>query len=42
MLSLPLGFDSHESIVGYKEAFFEESTSSLCLVMDFLDDGDLY
>ena len=32
----------HRSIVGYKEAFFEDSTSCLCIVMDFLDDGDLY
>ena len=32
----------HESIVSYKEAFFEDSSSTLCLVMDFSDDGDLY
>ena len=32
----------HGSIVGYKEAFFEDLTSCLCIVMDFLDDGDLY
>ena len=32
----------HESIVGYKEAFFEDSTACLCIVMDYLDDGDLY
>ena len=32
----------HSSIVGYKEAFFEDSTSCLCIVMDYLDDGDLY
>lgn len=31
-----------ESIVGYKEAFFDDETSCLCLVMDFLNDGDLY
>lgn len=30
------------SIVGYKEAFFEDATSCLCIVMEFLDDGDLY
>lgn len=35
-------FFSHESIVGYKEAFFEDSTESLCLVMEYSDDGDLY
>lgn len=33
---------SHASIVGYKEAFFEDSSSCLCIVMDYLDDGDLY
>ena len=29
-------------IVGYKEAFFEDQSTSLCLVMEFADDGDLY
>lgn len=33
---------NHDSIVGYKEAFFEDSSNCLCLVMDFADDGDLY
>ena len=28
--------------MGYKEAFFDDETSCLCLVMDFMDDGDLY
>ena len=32
----------NSSIVAYKEAFFEDSSSSLCLVMEFADDGDLY
>jgi NIMA (never in mitosis gene a)-related kinase len=32
----------HETIIGYKEAFFEDPTSCLCLVMDFADDSDLY
>ena len=31
-----------DSIVGYKEAFFDDDTSVLCLVMEFLDDGDVY
>ena len=31
-----------DTIVGYKEAFFEDSSTSLCLVMEFADDGDLY
>ena len=30
------------TIVGYKEAFFEDASSCLCIVMDYLDDGDLY
>ena len=30
------------SIVAYKEAFFEDHSASLCLVMEFADDGDLY
>jgi len=33
---------NNASIVGYKEAFFEDHSSSLCLVMEFADDGDLY
>ena len=33
---------THPSIVSYKEAFFEDQSACLCLVMDFLDDGDLY
>ena len=32
----------HETVIGYKEAFFEDHSSSLCLVMEFADDGDLY
>jgi NIMA (never in mitosis gene a)-related kinase len=32
----------HETIIGYKEAFFEDATSCLCLVMEFQDDEDLY
>jgi NIMA (never in mitosis gene a)-related kinase 1/4/5 len=28
----------HETIVGYKEAFFDDSSSCLCLVMDLADD----
>lgn len=32
---------SHPNIISYKEAFIEESTSSLCLVMELANDGDL-
>ena len=29
-------------VIGYKEAFFDDLSSSLCIVMDFADGGDLY
>lgn len=32
---------NHENIAGYKEAFFEEATSSLCIVMEYANGGDL-
>jgi len=31
----------HPNIISYKESFLEDSTSSLCIVMDFCDGGDL-
>lgn len=31
----------HPNIIGYKEAFFEDSTNSLCVVMEHADGGDL-
>ena len=31
----------HPNIAGYKEAFFEESTQSLCIIMEYCDNGDL-
>jgi NIMA (never in mitosis gene a)-related kinase 1/4/5 len=31
----------HPNIIGYKEAFFEDSTSSLCIIMEYADGGDL-
>lgn len=30
------------NIIAYKEAFFDEDSSSLCIVMEFADGGDLY
>lgn len=33
---------NHETIIGYKEAFFEDVSCCLCLVMDYADDSDLY
>ena len=32
---------NHENIAGYKEAFFERGTSSLCIVMEYANGGDL-
>ena len=32
---------SHPNIIGYKEAFFDQSTNTLNIVMEFADDGDL-
>ena len=31
----------HTNIIGYKEAFFEDSTSSLCIIMEYADGGDI-
>lgn len=31
----------HENIAGYKEAFFEQSSSTLCIVMEYANGGDL-
>jgi NIMA (never in mitosis gene a)-related kinase len=32
---------SNPNIVEYKDAFFEESTYTLCIVMEYADGGDL-
>jgi serine/threonine protein kinase len=31
----------HPNIISYKESFFEDMTSSLCIVMELADGGDL-
>lgn len=31
----------HPNIIAYKEAFFEDATSSLCIIMEYADGGDL-
>lgn len=31
----------HPNICSYKEAFFEEATQSLCIIMEYCDNGDL-
>ena len=41
MLFLNLCYRNHNSI-SYKESFYEDSTSSLCIVMEYADGGDLY
>ena len=32
---------NHPNVIGYKEAFWEDKTSSLNIVMEYADDGDL-
>ena len=32
---------AHENVAGYKEAFFEEASQTLCIVMEYADGGDL-
>jgi len=32
---------SHPNVAGYKEAFFEKATSTLCIVMEYANGGDL-
>lgn len=32
---------NHPNVIGYKEAFFEDATNSLCVVMENADGGDL-
>ena len=31
----------HPNVIGYKEAFFEESSQTLCIVMEYAESGDL-
>merc|ERR1719473_599014 len=32
----------HENVIAYKEAFWDDKTKSLCIVMEFSDHGDLF
>jgi len=32
---------NHPNVAGYKEAFFEQATGTLCIVMEYADGGDL-
>jgi len=38
---LPYSFSSNVNIVSYKESFLDDQTSTLCIVMDLADGGDL-
>ena len=31
----------HKNVIGYKEAFFDEDSNMLCIVMEIADGGDL-
>jgi len=31
----------HKNVIAYKEAFFDEQTDNLCIVMEIADGGDL-
>jgi NIMA (never in mitosis gene a)-related kinase 1/4/5 len=33
---------NHTNIISYKQAFFDEDSESLCIVMEYADAGDLY
>ena len=32
----------HQNVIAYKEAFIDESSSCLCLVMEYADNGDVF
>ena len=32
---------NHPNVIGYKEAFFEDATNCLCIVMEHADGGDI-
>lgn len=32
----------HPNIVGYKEAFLDENSNALCIVMEYANNGDLF
>jgi NIMA (never in mitosis gene a)-related kinase 1/4/5 len=33
---------SHPNVISYKQAFFDNETESLCIIMEYADGGDLY
>ena len=32
---------NHPNVIGYKEAFFEDASNCLCIVMEHADGGDI-
>lgn len=32
----------HPNVIGFKDAFIDESTSCLCLIMEYADNGDVF
>lgn len=32
----------HPNVIGFKEAFIDEPSSSLCLVLEYADNGDVF
>jgi NIMA (never in mitosis gene a)-related kinase 1/4/5 len=32
----------HPNVIGFKEAFVDEASSSMCLVMELADNGDVF
>ena len=32
----------HPNVIGFKEAFIDEASSSMCLVMELADNGDVF
>ena len=32
----------HPNIIGYRDTFIDEASSSLCLVMEYADNGDVF
>jgi len=33
---------NHPNIISYKEAFFDKASSTLCIIMELADNGDLF
>ena len=32
----------HPNVIGYKDAFIDEASSALCLIMEYADNGDVF